>query len=763
MSRKKQPHDWSHKELLSQLKTTVDRVSQRSPILIMLHGLDELSEKDNPRELLDIIDKWINHTKVKICVASRSENIFIGASENVPSVRLQDLNEISIRKYVENELIIGTEKKFGFSEVEHRVRKDLVGKISRKADGVFIWVRIAVNDALDALIDAADWSELERRVESLSPDIEQLYQDMLQRKQVSLALAQEEAALYFKLALSAGDPEVYPSSFTQFRHVCAVARVVYITREASSCFEAYSSASELEDASRKAILRIRSLCAGLLECTPGTQGGSIHFSHRTARDFLSDSVAGRNILKSCSLTAYDLSRIHLETKMIRYKLGFERLDWEEVTQLFSALYQSHASHPFLDVQSQRTIDVLSADVSVTAAPLSCIGLRIPAMMSATCRKTAESYNWTHVHHYSNCLGCEYVIPGEHEYHGRFAIDFVGLALEKGRTEHFQIFWAPLLQANPGRGVQLTQEYKNHLLFCAVKHVAYVSGLDALNLKYHAGGLSMLVAILRQLLAAGAKGNVPFYSPLPVPLRQRSAVDAAVILWSSHRRPSHTHDKVELAKVMNSMLVSDADLRMTGFIAIYRGRMQQLTCRGDDSLSASLILEVNVIWILKGVSSPSGGVHDLMDRSGVESFCRPIRNSGWVSVDIEDQTSFGSLPALLENSTQPCFAETSEGRHPSHKDFVLNHVLGNSFRDTVVLRPAQRICRSCQMDDKYKSEIYEILNVHPKIDIEQELESLGYLKDPKNPLVPQGPTKPFEDYSEDGKDMTEEIAALNLGT
>lgn len=90
------PSDWSDIELQSIMKEMFNIIDRTTYIFI--DGLDEIDQ--NPQKLLKVIQGIQNIAKVKICVSSRSETIYVQALQHYPHMRLQDLTRKDLSHYV---------------------------------------------------------------------------------------------------------------------------------------------------------------------------------------------------------------------------------------------------------------------------------------------------------------------------------------------------------------------------------------------------------------------------------------------------------------------------------------------------------------------------------------------------------------------------------------------------------------------------------------------------------------------------------------
>ncbi|PMD37816.1 hypothetical protein L207DRAFT_390966, partial [Hyaloscypha variabilis F] len=147
-------------------------------LCLFIDGLDEA--KDGPEEIVDLINIAAGSPFVKICLSSRPWLVFEEAFANLSSLRLQDLTYQDIQLYV-REKLQRDPKMERLEGVNPEGAKSLVKNIVAKANGVFLWVRIATKSLLDGLRNWDDISDLQLRLDELPSDLTALYSHMLDR------------------------------------------------------------------------------------------------------------------------------------------------------------------------------------------------------------------------------------------------------------------------------------------------------------------------------------------------------------------------------------------------------------------------------------------------------------------------------------------------------------------------------------------------------------------------------------------------------
>ena len=280
------PREWTEQEMHQTLRLTIEKLSCYSKICLFVDGLDEFD--GNHDNLILLFKDLIGNRNVKICVSSRPWLVFEDAFEHRPSLRLEDLSYHDIKHYV----VTHFNESSGFAQLcrrEPEFADQLVDNIVNKASGVFLWVHLVVASLIAGMGFADRVSDLRRRLESLPPDLELLYENIL----LSLdPFYLEHAAQLFKLVQESPDPpSILLLSFAdeedpQFALKFPIQSL---------------SQSELTlrvDTMRR---RLNSRCKGFLEV--GTtrndlqnQGHyTVQYLHRTVKDYIEKEEAQRRL------------------------------------------------------------------------------------------------------------------------------------------------------------------------------------------------------------------------------------------------------------------------------------------------------------------------------------------------------------------------------------------------------------------------------------------------------------------------------------
>lgn len=109
-------------------------------VCLFIDGLDEYD--GDPADTIQLLEGIVSD-KVKICLSSRPWVEFEDAFSKLPKLKLQDLTRDDIETYVTEEFA-NDRRMLVLSEESPTAASHLVAAVVRKADGVFLWVKLVV-------------------------------------------------------------------------------------------------------------------------------------------------------------------------------------------------------------------------------------------------------------------------------------------------------------------------------------------------------------------------------------------------------------------------------------------------------------------------------------------------------------------------------------------------------------------------------------------------------------------------------------------
>jgi hypothetical protein len=171
------PHPWTRSELRRAFSLLAEEDTTATKFCFFIDGLDEFGGDHS--ELNNLFRTVASSSHIKICVSSRPWNVFEDAFGDKSFLMLQDLTYDDIKLFVNSNF----KENAGFAELESRepiYAASLKDRVSKKAEGVFLWVLLVVKSLLAGLVNGDRVSDLERRLDLLPPDLGDLYYKMLQ-------------------------------------------------------------------------------------------------------------------------------------------------------------------------------------------------------------------------------------------------------------------------------------------------------------------------------------------------------------------------------------------------------------------------------------------------------------------------------------------------------------------------------------------------------------------------------------------------------
>lgn len=358
--------DWSTEELESALETAIAACD--GGVCLFLDGIDEIqpgngTEPDIPEFLKWAIELSKSH-KIKLCLASRPDPVILEEElSQYPRLRLHDLNREDLMEYA------GTHLDFskGIS-LEHDgvmsmmcnplTEREIISLLVAKAEGVFLWLVLATRSINEGIRyrDTADL--LKKRIDRLPSDLHSLYEDMWGRfSALSLPEYRKNAALYYKVLIESSEHNFVMTIVDLTVATTSIADAFFYSFPKLSTVDlAETLLQECEEVEK----RLENYCVGLVETRPLTKGrpmdskgllsevglysdkdsdmSSVHhhshlqFIHRTAKDFLTDTDAGRKILSFDKTSHYRIHYLILRGKLISLALCFSGSNLSEFQQ-----------------------------------------------------------------------------------------------------------------------------------------------------------------------------------------------------------------------------------------------------------------------------------------------------------------------------------------------------------------------------------------------------------------------------------------------
>jgi energy-coupling factor transporter ATP-binding protein EcfA2 len=284
------PQHLTETELGDMFRQAITHISTRAKLALFIDGLDEFDGDCNA--LVSLIGECISWP-IKICVSSRPWTEFENAFGEYPQLKMEDLTYNDMTRYIMAKF--GANSRFRtFQERQPEVAIAISRSVTKKANGVFLWVNIVVSSLLAGIVSGDRIEDLESRLDLLPPEIQDLYEKIIESID---PIYREHAAQLFKLKSTCTD--------TPSLQLLWYADEVKFLERAIDEVSGTVTVKEMEGRLEDMRLRLVSRCKGLLEvhkhaspkpCRSSHKispdevaaytGGTVTYLHRTFSDFL---------------------------------------------------------------------------------------------------------------------------------------------------------------------------------------------------------------------------------------------------------------------------------------------------------------------------------------------------------------------------------------------------------------------------------------------------------------------------------------------
>ena len=273
---------------ITELRNGIINLAKQSSIpLRICFFIDGIDEFDTDHAGITQLFSSISSPHIKVVLSSRPLPVCYDVFGNCPGLRLQDLTIDDIRSYT-NQKVRAHKRWREMVEEEGQKAERLVDEIAEKAEGVFLWVVLAVASLLEGLRNYDRLGDFQKRLEILPPDLEDLYSHMLNKMQ-PLYLQQASQLLQIVLGHAQHEPD---------QHLSALQLSFATETDPDYYFKCdmLPMSLGLQSQRYKAMEgRLRSRCCGLVEIWQAWKlsdadrvtGSRVIFLHRTVVEFLS--------------------------------------------------------------------------------------------------------------------------------------------------------------------------------------------------------------------------------------------------------------------------------------------------------------------------------------------------------------------------------------------------------------------------------------------------------------------------------------------
>lgn len=280
---------WSLHDLRQALDIIFTQSKVPLRILLFLDALDEFDGE--PQTIADFVKDLVrpragSATEFKICCSSRPWNVFLDAFSDVVGCKVHEHTREDIQRFVDGRFESNTRMR-EMMEREKRSDNDTIqtlkDDLSTRAEGVFIWVRLVLDELLKACTDGAMPEELIQAFSSFPDDLDKSYQRLIDRIPLDYRF---ESYIMIEIVLRSKDS--FGLRDLGLALLCALGSS---PSDAAKRLPSDPYAEEFLIATRR---RLQSRCGGMLEVLENTR---VQFMHQTAKEFFNRPGSTEAILQ----------------------------------------------------------------------------------------------------------------------------------------------------------------------------------------------------------------------------------------------------------------------------------------------------------------------------------------------------------------------------------------------------------------------------------------------------------------------------------
>ncbi|RFU29445.1 hypothetical protein B7463_g6896, partial [Scytalidium lignicola] len=259
LPRKNQHFTWTVEHLIVVFEKIIQQDILDVSILLFLDALDEYGGKY--QDMVQFLERVFRatdrspRTKVKVCATSRPEQIFLDNFIDVPGFWIHDHTTADIGMVVDIEFEANARLMrclYHGTDDQKLAIMELRNKILSNAEGVFLWVRLILEELLTEFTDGASLEQIFDELTKLPTDLTKYYKYLVE-KRIRQKYA-SETRIMFELVKCANRPMILSDFLLAFRFATQDNLDTRSTRITTT----------LDEAKRL----IRSRCGGLVELRP---------------------------------------------------------------------------------------------------------------------------------------------------------------------------------------------------------------------------------------------------------------------------------------------------------------------------------------------------------------------------------------------------------------------------------------------------------------------------------------------------------------
>ncbi|KAL6714318.1 hypothetical protein ACLMJK_007741 [Lecanora helva] len=272
----KKSDPWSLDELDVAFEILAQQRIPGKRFCIFIDGLDEY--EGLPADIIRRLQSLSKSENIKLCLSSRPWTAFETAFRDVKSISLQDHTKRDIERFVRD--ILEKDESFSQAELRDKRYNAFVHRVIGRAQGVFLWVYLVVNELLKGLSEENKLEDLEDKLDTLPDSLEEYFRRIFNG--VDRPHRTESAKVFLITAHAVAPPPLVCYHFLENEHrspgYALKAKIRPFTPKESTQLD------------KDVCNRLNFLCRNLLEVNEvdvdQMRGFQVDFIHRTVRDFL---------------------------------------------------------------------------------------------------------------------------------------------------------------------------------------------------------------------------------------------------------------------------------------------------------------------------------------------------------------------------------------------------------------------------------------------------------------------------------------------
>jgi hypothetical protein len=117
---------------------------------------------------------------LKICVSSRPEPSFVVAFASCPQFKVHHHTKEDIARYAQG--CLQSSSNASIAELDLEQLQSLGRAVTGKADGVFIWVRLVIQELVEEFVNGSSFAQLRQFLRIIPKELKDLYHRTLQKR-----------------------------------------------------------------------------------------------------------------------------------------------------------------------------------------------------------------------------------------------------------------------------------------------------------------------------------------------------------------------------------------------------------------------------------------------------------------------------------------------------------------------------------------------------------------------------------------------------